>query len=127
MKFKGPERKFGARWLSHGGAVGLTEFIGLDAVFIEEQQVDGIVNHDDAHVVHITGLEQAQIHDDAHIRVDGDGWSKARCVLFKTGRGGSAAIGLNTQRRGQQEQHQGPCRSPTHGPTISTVHFNDWV
>ena len=127
VEFEGPQCRFGAGGLRHDGTVGLTEFVGLDAVFIKEEQVDGVVNHDDAHLVHVARLQDTKVNDDADIGVDGDGRRKAGAVLREAGRGCSSLVGLNTHGGSEQKQHERPCRQPTHGGSILLVHFNDWV
>ena len=127
VEFKGAQSRFGAGGLRHDGTVGLTEFVGLNAVLIKEEQIDGVVNHDDAHLVHIARLQDAKVDDDAHIGVDIDGRRKAGAVLREAGRGCSSLVGLNTHGGGEQKQHERPCRQPTHGVSILLVHFNDWV
>ena len=54
MEFVGSKGEFGAGWLCHGRAIGLTQFVGLKTVLVKEKQVDGIVDHNDADVVDIT-------------------------------------------------------------------------
>ena len=74
VEFVRSNGRFGARRLRHQRTVGLPEFVGLNAVFIEKQEVDGVIHHDDAEVVHVTWRQQPEVNDHAYTRIDGQRW-----------------------------------------------------
>ena len=94
---------------------------------VKEQDVDGVVDHDDAEIVNVAGGEHTKVNGDAHAGINGQGRRQGGGRLFNAFRGSSTGIGLDTERRDHEKEHQTPRRRPTHKMAISTVHFNDWV
>ena len=127
VEFIASKSVFGAGWLGHHRAVRLAKFVGLNAVFIEKEQIDGVIDHDDLNLVHITGLKQTEVNNHANIRVNVQSWGKTCSVLAEAGRSCSTFIGLRPDWNSEQKQHKSPCCQPTHGGSILAVHFNDWV
>ena len=127
VEFIRAQRRFGAGWLGHQRPVRLAQFVGLDAVFIEEQEVDRVVHDDDAEVVDVARCQHPEVNDDANVRVDGQRGRKGGCVLSQAFGCCSTGITLNAERGGHQEKGQSHRHVPTHSRSISTVHFNDWV
>ena len=115
MKFVRAQGRFGAGRLRHGGAVGLTQLVWLDTVFIKEQQVDGVVNNDDAQVVHIARLQRAKPNDDALARVHlNRGLEGASCSSIAIGRR-SSTLGHRSHRASDEQSHQHDGGHPAHG------------
>jgi hypothetical protein len=108
MEFKGSQSRFSAGRLSHYRAVRLAQFIGLNAVLIKEEHVEGVIDHDDAEVVDIAWLKRPKVHNDARTGVDVKGGRKRFGRLRKATRGGTTNIGVDGQRRCEKKEDQAP-------------------
>ena len=127
MKLKRTKRRFRARRLGHGGAIGLPQLVGLNPVLVKKEHVDGVVHHNDAHGVDIAGLQKPEVNGGARTVVHIEGWRKTLGRCGCTGGGVSSAVGVDGKRSEQEKYDQTPRRGPTHALPISVLVFNDWV